>query len=214
MTNKEKYFKIQEIFDNIYSEADCTLDYENPFHLLVAVQLAAQCTDARVNLVTPALFKALPDVYAFAKADIKEIEELIKSTGFFRNKAKNLKGCAEKIISDFGGEVPDNMDDLLSLPGVGRKTANLIMGDVFGKGGIVVDTHCKRITKKIGFTKNDDPTKVEFDLLKIIPRENHTRFCHQIVFHGREICMARNPKCNSCPIKEYCKTGAKVWRHS
>lgn len=208
MTNKEKYFKIQEIFDEIYSEADCTLDYENPFHLLVAVQLAAQCTDARVNLVTPALFKALPDVYAFAKADIKEIEELIKSTGFFRNKAKNLKGCAEKIISDFGGEVPDNMDDLLSLPGVGRKTANLIMGDVFGKGGIVVDTHCKRITKKIGFTKNDDPTKVEFDLLKIIPRENHTRFCHQIVFHGREICMARNPKCNECPIKECCKTGA------
>ena len=148
MTNKEKYLKIQEIFDDIYSDADCTLDYEDPFHLLVAVQLAAQCTDARVNLVTPALFKRLPDVYAFAKAEINEIEELIKSTGFFRNKAKNLKGCAEKIINEFGGEVPDNMEDLLSLPGVGRKTANLIMGDVYGKGGVVVDTHCKRITKK------------------------------------------------------------------
>ena len=129
MTNKEKYLKIQEIFDDIYGDADCSLDYENPFHLLVAVQLAAQCTDARVNMVTPALFERLPDAYAFANADVSLIEELIKSTGFYRNKAKNLKACAQKLISDFAGEVPDNMEDLLSLPGVGRKTANLIMGD-------------------------------------------------------------------------------------
>ncbi len=206
MTNKEKYLKIQEIFDDIYSDADCSLDYENPFHLLVAVQLAAQCTDARVNMVTPHLFEILPDVKAFAEAETKVIEELIKSTGFYHNKAKNLKACAQKLISDFGGEVPDNMEDLLSLPGVGRKTANLIMGDVFGKGGVVVDTHCKRITKKIGFTKHDDPTKVEFDLVKIIPKENQSRFCHQIVWHGREICIARRPKCDICPIKEYCRS--------
>ena len=210
MTNKEKYFKIQEIFDDIYSDADCTLDYKDPFHLLVAVQLAAQCTDARVNLVTPELFRALPDARAFAEAEIPFIEELIKSTGFFRNKAKNLKSCAIKLLENFGGEVPCNMEDLLSLPGVGRKTANLIMGDVFGKGGVVVDTHCKRITKKIGFTKNDDPTKVEFDLVKIIPKENQTRFCHQIVFHGREVCIARKPKCMECPIREYCKEGMKI----
>lgn len=206
MTNKEKYLKIQEIFDDIYGDADCSLDYENPFHLLVAVQLAAQCTDARVNMVTPALFERLPDAYAFANADVSLIEELIKSTGFYRNKAKNLKACAQKLISDFAGEVPDNMEDLLSLPGVGRKTANLIMGDIFGKGGVVVDTHCKRITKKIGFTKNDDPTKVEFDLDKIITKENQSRFCHQIVWHGREICIARRPKCEICPIKEYCRS--------
>lgn len=206
MTNKERYINIQKIFDEIYSDAECSLNYENPFHLLVAVQLAAQCTDARVNMVTPNLFAKLPDVYAFANAEISEIEELIKSTGFYHNKAKNLKACAQKIISDFGGEVPDNMDDLLSLQGVGRKTANLIMGDVFGKGGVVVDTHCKRIAKKIGFTKNDDPTKVEFDLDKIIPKENQSHFCHQIVWHGREICIARRPKCEICPIKEYCRS--------
>jgi len=210
MTNKERYLKIQEIFDDIYSDADCSLDYENPFHLLVAVQLAAQCTDARVNMVTPHLFEVLPDVKAFAEAETKVIEELIKSTGFYHNKAKNLKACAQKLISDFGGEVPDNMEDLLSLPGVGRKTANLIMGDVFGKGGVVVDTHCKRITKKIGFTKHDDPTKVEFDLVKIIPKENQSRFCHQIVWHGREICIARRPKCDVCPIRDYCKEGKKT----
>ncbi len=210
MTNKEKYKKIQEIFDEIYSDADCSLDYKNPFHLLVAVQLAAQCTDARVNMVTPKLFEILPDPKAFAEAEIPLIEELIKSTGFYHNKAKNLKACAKRLLEEFDGEVPDNMDDLLSLPGVGRKTANLIMGDVFHKGGVVVDTHCKRITKKIGFTKNDDPTKVEFDLIKIIPKENQSRFCHQIVWHGREICIARRPKCMECPIREYCKEGMKL----
>ena len=210
MTNKEKYKKIQEIFDEIYSDADCSLEYKNPFHLLVAVQLAAQCTDARVNMVTPKLFEILPDPKAFAEAEISLIEELIKSTGFYHNKAKNLKACAKRLLEAFHGEVPDNMEDLLSLPGVGRKTANLIMGDVFHKGGVVVDTHCKRITKKIGFTKNDDPTKVEFDLMKIIPKENQSRFCHQIVWHGREICIARRPKCMECPIREYCKEGMKL----
>ena len=210
MTNKEKYKKIQEIFDEIYSDADCSLDYKNPFHLLVAVQLAAQCTDARVNMVTPKLFEILPDAKAFAEAETSLVEELIKSTGFYHNKAKNLKACAKRLLEEFHGEVPDNMEDLLSLPGVGRKTANLIMGDVFHKGGVVVDTHCKRITKKIGFTKNDDPTKVEFDLMKIIPKENQSRFCHQIVWHGREICIARRPKCMECPIREYCKEGMKL----
>jgi len=209
MTNKEKYIEIQKIFDKVYYDAECSLDYETPFQLLVATQLSAQCTDARVNLVTPELFRRLPDVKAFADADVKLIEELIKSTGFYRNKAKNLKGCAEKMISDFGGEVPDTMEELLSLPGVGRKTANLILGDVFGKGGVVVDTHFKRITKKIGFTKNDDPVKVEYDLMKIVPVENRTRFCHQTVWHGRMVCIARRPKCQECPIKEYCKSAEK-----
>ena len=205
MTNKEKYNKLQAVFDEIYKGAECSLDFETPFRLLVAVQLSAQCTDARVNLVTPSLFKKFPDVKSFAEADLSELEDAIRSTGFFRNKAKNLKGCAMMLLERYGGEVPDTMDELLKLPGVGRKTANLILGDVFGKGGVVVDTHAGRIARRMGFTKNTDPEKVEYDLAKIIPIENQTRFCHQLVHHGRALCTARNPKCGKCPANSFCQ---------
>ncbi|MBR5218268.1 MAG: endonuclease III [Clostridia bacterium] len=204
MNKKDKVLKIREIFDDLYADADCSLDYKDPFQLLVATQLAAQCTDARVNLVTPALFAKYPDPAAFADADIHTLEELIRSTGFFHNKAKNLKACGEKLMSDFGGIVPDTMDELLTLPGVGRKTANLILGDIFSKPAIVVDTHAGRITKRIGLTKNTDPSKVEFDLKKIVPPEYQTRFCHQLVWHGRSLCTARSPKCDRCPLSGLC----------
>jgi len=210
LRKKEKVLKIKEIFNIHYSEADTTLDYKSPFELMVATQLAAQCTDARVNTVTPALFAKYPDVYAFARADITELEALVRPTGFFRNKAKNLKAAAQVLLEDFGGEVPGTMEELLTIPGVGRKTANLLLGDVFGKPAIVVDTHAGRISRRIGLTKNTDPYKVEMDLIKIVPADYSNRFCHQLVLHGRAICTARSPKCPVCPISEYCDYWRKV----
>ncbi len=204
MTKKEKVLKIKEYFDAEYAEADCSLCYNDPFQLLVATQLAAQCTDARVNLVTPDLFAKFPTVKAFAEADLSEMEEAIKSTGFYHNKARNLIACAQKLLSDFDGIVPQTMDELLSLPGVGRKTANLLMGDAFGKPSIVVDTHAKRITGRLGLTKNTDPTKIEMDLWKIVPAEYGSTFCHQLVYHGRALCMARGPKCALCGLQDVC----------
>ncbi|MBQ2696088.1 MAG: endonuclease III [Clostridia bacterium] len=204
MTKKEKILKIKEYFDAAYADADCSLCYKDPFQLLVATQLAAQCTDARVNLVTPGLFAKFPTIKAFAEADILEMEEAIKSTGFYHNKARNLIACAQKLLSDFGGVVPETMEELLSLPGVGRKTANLLMGDAFGKPSIVVDTHAKRITGRLGLTKNTDPTKIEMDLWKIVPENYGSTFCHQLVYHGRALCMARSPKCALCGLQEVC----------
>lgn len=204
MTKKEKVQKIKEYLDGVYGDAPCTLDYDDPFQLLVATVLAAQCTDARVNMVTPALFKKYPTVEAFAVADVSDVEELIRSTGFFRNKAKNIVACANALIERHNGEVPDTMEELIALPGVGRKIANLLLGDVFGKPCIVVDTHCKRITNLLGLTKNTDPTKIEMDLKKIIPPEYGALFCHQIVEHGRAICIARRPKCDECGMNAVC----------
>jgi len=204
MTKRERVKKIKEIFDIHYFDATCSLDYKDPFQLLVATQLAAQCTDARVNLVTPSLFEKYPDVFAFAAADELELQQAIKSTGFYRNKAKNLKACAQMLVHKFKGVVPSTMEELLELPGVGRKTANLILGDVFGKPGIVVDTHAGRIARRLGFTKNTNPEKVENDLLKIVPPEYQIDFCHQLVWHGRAVCTARSPKCDICPIADYC----------
>jgi len=201
---KERALKIIEIFDEVYSTADCTLDYYSALQLLIATQLAAQCTDARVNLVTPALFDRYKTVHDFANADPDELSSFIHSTGFYRNKTKNIIACCKKLISDFGGEVPRTMDELLTLPGVGRKTANLVLGDIFGIPGIVVDTHAGRLSRRMGFTNNTDPYKVELDLLKIIPPEHQSQFCHQLVFHGREFCDARKPKCTECPIKDLC----------
>ena len=204
MTKKEKVQLIKEYLDKTYGDAPCTLDYDDPFQLLVATVLAAQCTDARVNMVTPALFAKYPTVAAFAEADIADVEELIRSTGFFRNKAKNIVACANVLLEKHEGKVPDTMEELVALPGVGRKIANLLLGDVFGKPCIVVDTHCKRITNLLGLTKNTDPTKIEMDLRKIIPPEYGALFCHQIVEHGRAICIARRPKCSECGMNSVC----------
>lgn len=205
LTEKTKrVLKIIEIFKKVYKDADCTLDYISPLQLLIATQLAAQCTDARVNMVTPALFRRYPTVYDFAAADPDELSALIHSTGFYRNKTKNIIACCKKLISDFGGEVPKTMDELLSLPGVGRKTANLVLGDCFGIPGIVVDTHAGRLARRMGFTKNTDPYKVELDLVKIVPPEEQANFCHCLVFHGREFCDARKPRCLDCPVSEIC----------
>lgn len=209
MTKKEKVSFIREKLNELYGEAPCTLEYEDPFHLIVAAQLAAQCTDARVNLVTPALFARFPDAKAFAEAEIPELERLIHSTGFYHNKAKNLKRCGEVLLTRYGGVVPETMEELLSLPGVGRKIANLVIGDVFGKPAIVVDTHCKRITKLLGLTKETDPPKVEKDLVKIIPPEYSALFCHQIVEHGRNLCIARRPRCADCPLAVVCDFATK-----
>lgn len=195
---------IVDILKKAYPDSDCTLDYKDPLQLLIATQLAAQCTDARVNMVTPNLFKKYPDVYAFAVADELELREYIRSTGFYKNKAKNIIGCCQKIISDFNGIVPDTMEELLSLPGVGRKTANLVLGDIFKKPGIVVDTHATRLSNRMGLTKERDPYKIELDLIKIIPEEEQTDFCHRLVDHGRACCSARKPECDKCPLSAVC----------
>jgi endonuclease-3 len=171
---------------------------------MIATILAAQCTDARVNIVTKDLFEKYKTVYDFAGADLQELEQDIKSTGFYHNKAKNIIAACKLIISDFGGKVPGDMESLLKLPGVGRKTANLLLNDCFGIPGVVVDTHAKRLSNRIGLTKNQDPVKIEYDLMKVIPKEKWGSFCHQLVYHGRAVCNARKPLCEECGIKEYC----------
>ncbi|OGO80644.1 MAG: endonuclease III [Clostridiales bacterium GWC2_40_7] len=196
-------------FDILYPEAECSLVYVDPLQLMISTQLAAQCTDARVNIVTQTLFKKYMNVYDFAAADLKELEQDIKSTGFYHNKAKNIINACKMIIDQFDGKVPSNMDDLLKLPGVGRKTANLVLGDVFGIPGIVVDTHAGRLSNRIGLTSQKDPEKIEYDLMKVIPKDNWTNFCHQLVYHGRAVCNARKPKCEACTIREYCDYGSK-----
>lgn len=205
MTKKERAARAVEILKEIYPEAVCSLTASNPFELLVAVRLSAQCTDARVNLVTPALFERYKTLEDYATADVKEVENYIRSCGFYKNKAESIIGMAQKILSDFGGEVPDNIDDLITLPGVGRKTANLIVGDVYGKEAIVVDTHCIRITNRIGLVAEKDPAKIEFALKKIIPAEEGSDFCHRIVLFGRDVCSARKPLCDACKMAEICK---------
>ena len=205
MTKKERALKAIEILKKLYPEAICSLNASNPFELLVATRLSAQCTDARVNLVTPALFERYKTVEDYAAADVKDIEKYIHSCGFYKSKAESIVGMAQKILSDFGGEVPDNIEDLTTLPGVGRKTANLIVGDVYGKAAIVVDTHCIRITNRLGLVKEKDPKKIELALKKIIPAEEGSDFCHRIVLFGRDICSARKPKCDECSLFDFCK---------
>ena len=205
MTKKERALKAIEILKKLYPEAICSLNSSNPFELLVATRLSAQCTDARVNLVTPALFERYKTVEDYAAADVKDIEKYIHSCGFYKSKAESIVGMAQKILSDFGGEVPDNIEDLTTLPGVGRKTANLIVGDVYGKAAIVVDTHCIRITNRLGLVKEKDPKKIELALKKIIPAEEGSDFCHRIVLFGRDVCSARKPKCDECSLFDFCK---------
>ncbi|NLD48326.1 MAG: endonuclease III [Clostridiaceae bacterium] len=207
MNNKNRVIEIIKIFDEIYKTADCTLDYKNALQLLVSTQLSAQCTDARVNVVSKELFMKYKSVYDFANSDLKELEQDIKSTGFYHNKAKNIKETSRLLIENFDGIVPDNLEDLLTLPGVGRKTANLVLAEIYGIPGIVVDTHAKRLSNRIGLSNSSDPVKIEFDLMKIVPEENWSRFCHQLVYHGRAVCNARKPDCNNCRIKDYCDYG-------
>ncbi len=205
MRRKERAQAFFDILEELYPEGICSLNYTNPLELLIATQLSAQCTDARVNIVTEDLFKKYPDALSFANADLKELERDIHSIGFYHNKAKNIIACTKKILSDFDGQVPDNMDDLLSLAGVGRKTANLVLGDIFGKGGMVIDTHAKRLLKRVGLTRETEPVKVEKDTENLLPREKHSDFCHRLVLHGRAYCTARNPKCENCPASSVCK---------
>ncbi|MBQ8961529.1 MAG: endonuclease III [Ruminococcus sp.] len=205
MTKKERVRLACQEFEKLYPDISCTLDYEKPYELMFAARLAAQCTDARVNIVTKTLFVKYPTLEAFAEAPLEELEQDVKPCGFYHTKARSLKEMAEKLLRDFGGQVPDTMEELLSLPGIGRKTANLMLGDVFGKPAVVTDTHCIRITGRLGLTKNKEPAKVEADLVKLLPPEISNRFCHQTVQFGRDICRARSPKCGECPLSYLCK---------
>lgn len=198
--------KIIEILENAYPNAECSLNFTNPLELLIAVILSAQSTDAQINKLTPALFKRFKTAKDFAKCDISELERYVKSSGFYKNKAKNIQNTCKILDEKYAGKVPDTMEELTSLPGVGRKTANVVMLNAFNKcEGIAVDTHAKRISNRIGFSNEEDPLKIEQDLLKKIPKEDWYKMNHLFVYHGRATCTARSPKCNECCIKEYCE---------
>lgn len=203
--------EILKLLDEHYStEYKCYLNHETPWQLLIATILSAQCTDERVNIVTKDLFKKYDSIEKFANADSKELEKDIHSTGFYRNKAKNIIDCGKKLVNNFNGEVPKTIEELTSLAGVGRKTANVVRGNIFGEPSIVVDTHVKRISRKLGFTKEENPEKIEYDLMKVLPKEHWILYNIQIIAHGRSICTARKPKCYECFLLEYCKEGKKV----
>ena len=208
--NKKNAIKLIESLKKAYPDATCSLDFENPFQLVIAVMLSAQCTDERVNKTTPELFNRCKTVQDFANIDIHELEEIIHPCGFYKNKAKNIKLCAKQVLENFGGIVPHTMDELTSLAGVGRKSANVIMLEVFGTPeGIAVDTHAKRISNLIGLSKEKEPEKIEQDLLKIFPKEYLKDINHLFVWHGRNTCVARKPKCDTCSIKEFCENFKK-----
>ena len=203
---------ILKSLDEAYPNAECALHHRSPWELLVATILSAQCTDVRVNMVTPELFRRFPTPQAMAKASLPELEELIKTTGFFRNKAKSIQGAARKIIADFGGKVPETLDELITVPGAARKTANVVLGVSFGKAeGIVVDTHVFRIARRLELAKGDTPQKVERELMQVIPRDHWIAFSHQIIHHGRKVCIARNPKCKDCNLETLCRSKDKTW---
>ena len=205
MKTKKEAIKIIEILKQYYPDATCSLDFTNPFEMMISVMLSAQCTDERVNKTTPELFKQFGTPEKLASADLKEVENIIHPCGFYKNKSKNIIACSKKLLTDFNGIVPNNMEDLQTLPGVGRKSANVIMLEAFkNPQGIAVDTHAKRISNKIGFSKQSEPEKIEKDLLKQIPKEYYYDVNHLFVWHGRHICSARNPKCENCPVKQYC----------
>lgn len=209
MTKKQRALLCVEALENEYPEAICSLNYKDPLQLLIATRLSAQCTDERVNKVTPALFGKYPDLESFCNAEVEDIERLIYSCGFYKTKAKDIKELSIKIRDEFDGSVPDSLEKLTSLPGVGRKTANLIMGDVYKQPAIVADTHLIRITNLLGLVDTKDPKKVELELKKIIPGDKSNDFCHRAVLHGRAVCIARRPQCDKCCMKEYCKTACK-----
>jgi len=207
MNKKIKVKNIISVLECIYPYAKCSLIFEDPLQLLVATQLSAQCTDKRVNEVTKDLFKKYRSAYDYANADLDELINIIRPTGFFRNKSKNIINCCKTLVSNYNGRIPDSMEELTKLSGVGRKTANLILGTIYNIPGIVVDTHVKRISWRLGFTKSDNADIVEKDLMKIIPENKWINFSHLLVSHGRAICKSRKPLCNDCKIFEYCPYG-------
>ena len=207
MTKKQRVFNVIEALKKEYPDAICSLTSSNAFELLVAVRLSAQCTDARVNMITPALFERFPTLESFAEAKVEEVEEYVRSCGFYRAKARDIVACAKMLNDNYGGKVPDSMEELLKLPGVGRKTANLILGDVYRiPGSTVVDTHCIRISNRLGLVDDlKDPVKIEHELRKQLPPEKSSDFCHRIVLHGRAVCTARKPMCENCCLKGVCQ---------
>jgi len=202
--------KIIRILSKEIPDAPIALKFSNPLQLLIATILSAQCTDVKVNQVTPDLFKKYRTARDFAESNLATLEEEIRPTGFYRNKAKSLQKCCQKLVKRFGGEVPKTLDDLVTLPGVGRKTANVLLGNAFGIPGIAVDTHVHRVSRRIGLTKNDDPVKIEFDLMEIVPKEEGTHFSNLLIWHGRKTCVARKPLCGICPIRKECDYGSKL----
>lgn len=205
MTKKERAALTADALRELYPEVSCSLKYSTPLEMLLATQMSAQCTDASVNRVTETLFKKYTCAEDFANADLGELQQDIRSIGLYRNKSKNIIACCQKILECYGGQVPSTMEELLTLPGTGRKTANLILGEVFGKPAVVVDTHCIRLTNRIGLVNTEIPEKIETELKKLIPPEEQLALCHRFVFHGRAMCNARSPKCGLCPLKDFCK---------
>ena len=208
----ERVAEILKRLDEAYPDAECALHHRTPWELLVATILSAQCTDVRVNMVTPELFKRFPTPDAMAKAKLPELEGLIRTTGFFRNKAKSIKGAAEKIVKEFGGKVPETLAELITVPGAARKTANVVLGVSFGKAeGVVVDTHVFRIARRLGLAKGDTAQNVEQELMQVLPKDHWIRFSHQIIHLGRKICDARKPKCDKCHLETLCRSEDKTW---
>ncbi len=205
MKKKEIALRAVEALKTEYPDALCSLDYKDPWQLLVATRLAAQCTDARVNLVTPALFARFPDAQSMAQADVEEVAGLIHSCGFYRTKSQDLVEFSKTIVNDFGGKVPDTIEELTTLQGIGRKTANLIVGDIYGKPAVVVDTHCIRITRRLGLHEEKDAGKIEKILRALLPPEESNDFCHRLVLHGRAVCKAPKPRCEDCCMQAFCK---------
>ena len=206
---EEKVAAIIEILKDRYPAALCALHYDKDYELMISVRLSAQCTDARVNQVTPALFAAYPTLEAMANADIADVENYVRSCGFYKHKARDIVLACQMLLTEFGGKVPDNMESLLRLPGVGRKTANLLLGDIYGvPGSVVCDTHCIRICGRLGLTTGKEPEKVEQQLRAILPPEESSDFCHRLVLFGRDVCTARSPRCGECPLSMYCTVGA------
>ena len=210
-SKKQRALEILIRLKRLYPHAPCSLDYTTTLELMVATILSAQCTDERVNLVTPALFAAYPDVHAFAEADLADLERLVKSTGFYRNKAKNIRAACQRIVAEFGGEVPPRMEDLVTLPGVARKTANVVLAHGFAiNAGVTVDTHVKRLSQRLGLTKFTDPIKIERDLIKLLPQPDWENWSIRLVYHGRAVCNARNPNCGGCVLADLCPAATVV----
>lgn len=204
MTKKEITINAIAALEGLYPDAICSLEYTDAFQLLIATRLSAQCTDARVNMVTPALFNRYPDAKSMAVAEISDVEDLIKTCGLYKTKARDLVGIAQKIVTDFGGNVPDTIEALTTLPGVGRKTANLVCGDIYGKPAVVTDTHFIRLCNRLGLVKTTNPLQVEMAMRKLLPPEKSNDFCHRSVLFGRDICTARKAYCERCPLNSFC----------